>query len=178
MYTLETCKECRHEKVCKFIDVFKSMKDSGVPVDYEDPSLCTAFEPDIGSDTGIDSFISGLLKSSPNVQFMSMDQYTKEANDKIIRNHLSKTDPDAAIKQMNEQILSAIRDYQVKEGVDPDMIKFNPETLTMVGLEPTGIYSVPGFGDIDVEYEDDMELGMFWLGHVADEDDDEEEGTN
>jgi len=176
-YPIEPCKDCRHEKVCKFIAIFQEMKDAGVPVDYEDPSLCTAFEPEVG-DAGIEELIKSMVKGNPNVQFLSMDQYTKEANDKIIRNHLSKTDPDAAIKQMNEQILKGIREYQVEQGVDPDMIKFNPETLTMVGLEPTGIYSVPGFGDIDVEYEDDMELGMFWLGHVADEDDDEEEGTN
>jgi hypothetical protein len=176
MYTLENCKDCRHEKVCKYIDVFKNMKDNGVPVDYEDPSLCTAFEPDVG-DAGVDELIKTMLKTSPNVQFMSMDQFTKEANDKMIRRHVSNKDPDEAIQQMNEYILKGIRDYQVQEKIDPDMIKFNPETLEMVGLELSGIYSVPGFGDLDVEYDDDMELGMFWLGHTDEshEDDNDEE---
>lgn len=178
MYPLETCKDCKHEKVCKYIDVFTQMKDvAKVPVDYDDPSLCTAFEPDVG-DAGVDNLIQSILKTNPNVQFMSMDQFTKEANDKMIRNHISKKDPDDAIKQMNEYILKGVREYQVEQGVDPDMIKFNPETLTMVGMEPTGIYSVPGFGDLDAEYDENMELGMFWLGHTGDEDDDEEEGTN
>jgi len=177
-YTLESCKDCIHEKVCKFIDVFEEMKAKNIPVDYDDPELCTLFEASGGDGTPTGDFLTGLLKNNPDVQVMYMDDFlgksTKEANDKAVRNHLNKTDPDLAIKQMNEQLLLATRDYQVKEGVDPDMVKFNPETLEMVGLEPTGIYSVPGFGDLDVEYDDDMELGMFWLGHT--EEDDEEDG--
>ncbi|AGR46932.1 hypothetical protein SHANETTE_27 [Bacillus phage Shanette] len=176
-YPLESCKDCIHEKMCKFIAVFNEMKSSGVPVDYDDPELCTLFEASGGDGTPTGDFLSGLLKNHPDVQVMYMDDFfsqsAKQASDSAVRNHLNKTDPDVAIKQMNEQLLKAIREYQVQEGVDPDKVKFNPETLEMVGLDTLSYYQVPGFGSLDTEYDDDMELGMFWLGHT--EEDEEEE---
>lgn len=134
-YPLEDCKDCTHNKVCKYIEVIAALKDeTDLPLDF-DTTACTEY-------TGTYS------------EYSDID----EDADELPR------DPEEWAEHLMKSLLKGVADV-VKQGVNPETVIMSSLTLSELSCHTVDRISLlqTDYGTLTIQVDEDMDDYMFMI---------------